>query len=255
MVALEGTYVRCHLHRRRDTTDYDFAELDELAHAYAVTIHRSQGSEYPAVVIPLTTSSWMMLQRNLLHTGLTRGIPQEMEAAVREDYDAVFGARGTTSVVDRNRVLGKRILALVANFVSSRPIRDINCGLRVFRRELLEAYLPLLPDGFSASSTTTLLFLHRNRHVAFHPVVTAERTGKSTVKQVRDGVKALGSKAVDAFWGPEPWGARAEALFPRLALDSFERHVIGFTRFGPGHVRSGRPQPSLNLRLRTFRTR
>ena len=52
--------------------DYDFAELDELAHACAVTIHRFQGSEYPAVVIPLTTSSWMMLQRNLLYTGVTR---------------------------------------------------------------------------------------------------------------------------------------------------------------------------------------
>jgi exodeoxyribonuclease V alpha subunit len=52
--------------------DYEFAELDELAHAYATTIHRSQGSEYPAVVIPLTTSSWMMLQRNLLYTGVTR---------------------------------------------------------------------------------------------------------------------------------------------------------------------------------------
>ena len=55
-----------------EPVDYDFAELDELAHAYAVTIHRSQGSEYPAVVIPLTTASWMMLQRNLLYTGVTR---------------------------------------------------------------------------------------------------------------------------------------------------------------------------------------
>ncbi|HUY45592.1 MAG TPA: ATP-dependent RecD-like DNA helicase [Streptosporangiaceae bacterium] len=55
-----------------EPVDYDFAELDELAHAYAVTIHRSQGSEYPAVVIPLTTSSWMMLRRNLLYTGVTR---------------------------------------------------------------------------------------------------------------------------------------------------------------------------------------
>ncbi|GAA1121987.1 ATP-dependent RecD-like DNA helicase [Nocardiopsis composta] len=51
---------------------YDFAELDELAHAYAVTVHRSQGSEYPAVVIPVTTSAWMMLQRNLLYTAITR---------------------------------------------------------------------------------------------------------------------------------------------------------------------------------------
>ena len=55
-----------------ESIDYDFAELDELAHAYAVTIHRSQGSEYPCVVIPLTTSAWMMLQRNLLYTAVTR---------------------------------------------------------------------------------------------------------------------------------------------------------------------------------------
>jgi len=55
-----------------ESIDYDFDELDELAHAYAVTIHRSQGSEYPAVVVPVTTSSWMMLQRNLLYTGVTR---------------------------------------------------------------------------------------------------------------------------------------------------------------------------------------
>ena len=51
---------------------YDFAELDELQHAYAVTVHRSQGSEYPAVVIPVTTAAWTMLQRNLLYTGVTR---------------------------------------------------------------------------------------------------------------------------------------------------------------------------------------
>jgi exodeoxyribonuclease V alpha subunit len=51
---------------------YAFDELDELTHAYAVSIHRSQGSEYPCVVVPLTTSSWLMLQRNLLYTAVTR---------------------------------------------------------------------------------------------------------------------------------------------------------------------------------------
>jgi exodeoxyribonuclease V alpha subunit len=55
-----------------ESIEYDFDELDELAHAYAMTIHRSQGSEYPAVVIPVTTSAWMMLQRNLLYTAVTR---------------------------------------------------------------------------------------------------------------------------------------------------------------------------------------
>jgi len=48
-------------------------ELDELVLAYATTIHKSQGSEYPAVVIPLTTQHYPMLQRNLVYTGVTRG--------------------------------------------------------------------------------------------------------------------------------------------------------------------------------------
>jgi exodeoxyribonuclease V alpha subunit len=53
--------------------DYERNELDQLAHAYAVSIHKSQGSEYPAVVIPLVTQHFMMLQRNLLYTAITRG--------------------------------------------------------------------------------------------------------------------------------------------------------------------------------------
>jgi exodeoxyribonuclease V alpha subunit len=52
---------------------YESGELDELALAYATTIHKSQGSEYNAVVIPLTTQHYPMLQRNLVYTGVTRG--------------------------------------------------------------------------------------------------------------------------------------------------------------------------------------
>jgi len=52
---------------------YGFGELDELVLAYATTIHKAQGSEYPAVVIPLSTQHYTMLARNLLYTGLTRG--------------------------------------------------------------------------------------------------------------------------------------------------------------------------------------
>ena len=52
---------------------YDYGELDRVVLAYATTIHKSQGSEYPAVVIPLTTQHYPMLQRNLVYTGVTRG--------------------------------------------------------------------------------------------------------------------------------------------------------------------------------------
>ena len=52
---------------------YEFGELDELALAYAITIHKSQGSEFPAVVIPLAMQHYLLLQRNLVYTGITRG--------------------------------------------------------------------------------------------------------------------------------------------------------------------------------------
>jgi len=51
---------------------YEFRELDELVHAYAVTIHKSQGSEYPCVIIPVHTQHFVMLQRSLLYTAVTR---------------------------------------------------------------------------------------------------------------------------------------------------------------------------------------
>ncbi len=54
------------------SSTYDFSELEELVHAYAITIHKSQGSEYPAVVFPLLTQHFIMLQRNLLYTAVTR---------------------------------------------------------------------------------------------------------------------------------------------------------------------------------------
>ncbi len=77
-----------------EQVDYGFDELDELAHAYAVTIHRSQGSEYPAVVIPLTTSSWMMLQRNLLYTGVTRAKKLVVLAGSRRALAAAVRTKG-----------------------------------------------------------------------------------------------------------------------------------------------------------------
>jgi exodeoxyribonuclease V alpha subunit len=55
------------------TISYEFDELDEMTMAYAISIHKSQGSEYPAVIVPLMTQHYVMLQRNLLYTAMTRG--------------------------------------------------------------------------------------------------------------------------------------------------------------------------------------
>ncbi|MCM3882355.1 ATP-dependent RecD-like DNA helicase [Frankia sp. R82] len=88
---------------------YDFSELDELAHAYAVSIHRSQGSEYPAVVLPLTTSSWMMLQRNLLYTGVTRA----------KKLVVLVGSRKALATAIRTPGAGRRHTALTHRVLTS----------------------------------------------------------------------------------------------------------------------------------------
>ena len=54
--------------------EYDVTELDELVQAYAITIHKSQGSEYPVVVMPVMMTHFVMLQRNLIYTGITRAL-------------------------------------------------------------------------------------------------------------------------------------------------------------------------------------
>ncbi|GCE02964.1 SF1B family DNA helicase RecD2 [Dictyobacter aurantiacus] len=90
--------------------EYEFHELDELLLAYAVTVHKSQGSEYPAVVLPLVREHHMLLQRNLLYTAITRakrfcvivGQPAALEYAVRNDRVAL-----------RNTGLAERLLEKV----------------------------------------------------------------------------------------------------------------------------------------------
>jgi exodeoxyribonuclease V alpha subunit len=75
---------------------YGFGELDELVLAYATTIHKSQGSEYPAVVIPLTTQHYPMLRRNLLYTGVTRG--RRLVVIVGERRAVGIAVRGAQSL-------------------------------------------------------------------------------------------------------------------------------------------------------------
>jgi exodeoxyribonuclease V alpha subunit len=95
-----------------EAIDYDFGELDELVHAYAVTVHRSQGSEYPCVVIPLTTSAWMMLQRNLLYTAVTRA----------KQLVVLVGSSKALGQAVRTTGSRRRHTALAHRLRSSRPL-------------------------------------------------------------------------------------------------------------------------------------
>ena len=87
---------------------YDSTELDELALAYAVTIHKSQGSEYPLVVMPVLMTHYVMLQRNLVYTGITRAKRLLVIVGTRK---ALSLAVRNVTVTKRNTMLKERLRA------------------------------------------------------------------------------------------------------------------------------------------------
>ena len=88
------------------------------------------------------------------------------------------------------RKWGKWLIRTVARTLSARPPRDFNCGLRIFRRDVITRYLPLLPNGFSASVTSTMLLIERQYPFASHLIDTNPRIGSSKVR-INDGFFAI----------------------------------------------------------------
>ncbi|MDE7187771.1 MAG: ATP-dependent RecD-like DNA helicase [Lachnospiraceae bacterium] len=86
--------------------EYDVTELDELVHAYATTIHKAQGSEYPIVVMPILMNHYVMLQRNLIYTGITRAKKILVIVGTRK---AVSYAVRNVTVTKRNTLLKERL--------------------------------------------------------------------------------------------------------------------------------------------------
>ncbi|MFO0754595.1 MAG: ATP-dependent RecD-like DNA helicase [Thermodesulfovibrionales bacterium] len=90
---------------------YDYNDLDELVLAYAVSVHKSQGSEYPAVIMPIHTQHYMLLQRNLLYTGITRG----------KKLVVLVGTRKAVGIAVRNNKPQKRYTLLEDRLKASLP--------------------------------------------------------------------------------------------------------------------------------------
>ena len=93
---------------------YEFAQLDELVHAYAVSIHKSQGSEFPAVVVPILTQHYVMLQRNLLYTAVTRA----------RQLVVLVGDRRAISIAVRNNRIAHRNTRLAELLAGGEPVPD-----------------------------------------------------------------------------------------------------------------------------------
>ncbi len=88
------------------SVEYDVTELDELVYAYATTIHKAKGSEYPIVVMPVLMNHYIMLQRNLIYTGITRA--KKILVMVGTKKALSYAVRNVT-VTKRNTLLKERL--------------------------------------------------------------------------------------------------------------------------------------------------
>lgn len=110
---------------------------------------------------------------------------------IKENAAMVSGCRGENSHIPLKRKPLKIILKYFVEFLLDRSIPDLNCGLRVFKKSIIKRYMHLLPDGFSASTTSLVVLFYRNYSVNFVPITTVKRGGKSSVKIFRDGFNTV----------------------------------------------------------------
>lgn len=108
----------------------------------------------------------------------------------RGRHVAAVIAQRTRSGPSPLRTVGKAVIRWVARMLNFEGGEDINCGLRIFRKDLIARYLQLLPNGFSASITSTMIMLERGYPVVYHPIIANARAGQSKVK-LSDGYVAI----------------------------------------------------------------
>jgi glycosyltransferase involved in cell wall biosynthesis len=107
------------------------------------------------------------------------------------EYDLVIGARSNETQAGSRRRLGNAVLNRLASFLTERPIPDLTSGFRAARRSAMLEFLPLLPNGFSTPTTTTLAFIKAGYSVAFEPIHAKPRVGTSKIRLSSDGPKFL----------------------------------------------------------------
>jgi glycosyltransferase involved in cell wall biosynthesis len=108
-----------------------------------------------------------------------------------ERADLVIGERQTYTRKSPIHWLGRRGLTRLIHFLTRLRLRDINCGLRAARRDLIQRYVNLLPDGFSFSTTSTVVFAKFGHRLVFVPIEVRRRIGASSVRLLRDGYSTL----------------------------------------------------------------
>lgn len=145
-----------------------------------------------------------------------------------DDSDMVVGARtGTNVQYSTLRSIPKWFLRRFAEWMTHHPIPDLNSGMRVFRRDIAERFLNVLPNGFSLTSTITIGMLRTNRVVHFEPIDYYPRTGHSKIRPIADTLNFFQLiLRTGAYFAPLRLFLPIAGLFFVLALVSLVRDLL-----------------------------
>lgn len=118
--------------------------------------------------------------------------PEDLKEMVKylDDHDIVIGARRSGSHSPLWRQPGKKFIHMLANYLADFKIPDLNCGLRIVKKDLIIPYLRIFPDKFSFSTTSTMFFIKDGYRVKFVTIHAKKRIGTSTLK-IRHGLDTI----------------------------------------------------------------
>lgn len=112
-------------------------------------------------------------------------------AKLGQGYDMVVGARQTGSQASLGRGMANRFYNRLASYMTNQRVEDLTSGFRAVRASKFREFLYLLPNGFSYPTTSTMAFFRAGHSVAYEPIHTAKRLGKSHLHPLKDGVRFL----------------------------------------------------------------
>ncbi len=172
-----------------DGTSKALETLTGLVQVIEHKINRGYGASLKTGMKNSTTEYVVWYDADGQH--FSEDIESIVEPVYNNSCDANFGARSLKQSFILLRAPGKFILKFISEIVARRRIPDLNCGFRCFKLSVIKKYLHLLPNGFSASTTSTLLIIKRGYILNYTKVRTGPRTGTSSVSILRDGFNTL----------------------------------------------------------------
>ena len=178
-------------------------ELDAIAVEWVRVLHHEENRGYGAALktgIQAARSPWVAI------TDADESYPDEriaelFDIARSRDVDMVVGARtGHEVQIPMLRRGPKWVLNKIANWLSGRTIPDINSGFRVMRKEMVDRFIHILPDGFSFTTTVTLAALSSGYRVEYEPIDYFDRTGHSKIRPIYDTLNFLQLVCRTVLW-------------------------------------------------------